>query len=118
MGYEDELVQESADSTVISISQGPKNKLLLTTPGLEGNDKGLLVVNDDGMTSVDGVFAAGDVVSGSKTVVHAVAAAKQVAEAMLAYMEAAPSDGETCELCEGARLEGGHMHHVHNTEDL
>lgn len=118
VGYEDELVQESADSTVISISQGPKNKLLLTTPGLEGNDKGLLVVNDDGMTSVDGVFAAGDVVSGSKTVVHAVAAAKQVAEAMLAYMEATPADGEACELCESARLEGRHMHHVHNTEDL
>ena len=118
VGYEDELVQESVDSTVISISQGPKNKLLLTTPGLEGNDKGLLVVNDDGMTSVDGVFAAGDVVTGSKTVVHAVAAAKQVAEAMLAYMEAMPVDGEACELCEGARLESRHMHHVHNTEDL
>ena len=38
------------------------------------------------MTTVDGVFAAGDAVTGSNTVVHAVAAAKETARAMADYM--------------------------------
>ena len=45
-GYQDELDQQHADSTIISISQGPKNKLILTTAGLEGSDRGLLVTDD------------------------------------------------------------------------
>ena len=40
------------------------------------------------MTTRPGVFAAGDVTTGPKTVVHAVEAAKQAAEAMDAYMQA------------------------------
>ena len=88
VGYEEELDQRFADSTIISISQGPKNKLILTTAGLEGSDRGLLVTDERGMTTVEGVFAAGDVVTGSKTVVHAVAAAKNVAASMISYMEA------------------------------
>ena len=39
------------------------------------------------MTTREGVFAAGDVVHGSKTVVHAVEEAKKAAAAMMAYME-------------------------------
>lgn len=85
-GYEDDPIQVSVDSTIISISQGPKNKLILTTPGLEGSDRGLLLVDERGMTTVEGVFAAGDVVTGSKTVVHAVQAAKEVADHMMEYM--------------------------------
>ena len=86
VGYEDELDQVHADSTIIAISQGPKNKLLLTTPGLECSDTGLLLTDEHGMTTVDGVFAAGDVVTGSRNVVSAVAVAKDVATAMLDYM--------------------------------
>ncbi len=88
VGYEDELDQTHADSTIIAISQGPKNKLLLTTPGLTSSDTGLLVTDERGMTTVDGVFAAGDVVTGSKNVVSAVAAAKDVARSMMDYMTA------------------------------
>ncbi len=86
-GYEDEEELIRADSTIIAVSQGPKNKLLLTTAGLEANDRGLLIVNENGMTTRDGVFAAGDVVHGSMTVVHAVSDAKVAADAMLSYME-------------------------------
>ena len=87
VGYEDELEQVHADSTIIAISQGPKNKLLLTTPGLECTSTGLLTTDENGMTTVDGVFSAGDVVTGSKNVVSAVAVSKEVAKAMLRYME-------------------------------
>ena len=87
IGEEEELIQVEADSTIISISQGPRKKLIRTTFGLEGSDKGLLIVDDNYMTTKPGVFAAGDVITGSKTVVHAVEGAKKAAEAMIQYME-------------------------------
>ena len=87
IGEEEELIQVEADSTIISISQGPRKKLIRTTFGLKGSDKGLLIVDDNYMTTKPGVFAAGDVITGSKTVVHAVDGAKKAAEAMIQYME-------------------------------
>lgn len=87
IGEEEKLIQVEADSTIISISQGPRKKLIRTTFGLEGSDKGLLIVDDNYMTTKPGVFAAGDVITGSKTVVHAVDGAKKAAEAMIQYME-------------------------------
>lgn len=87
VGYEEELIQVEADSTIISISQGPRKKLIRTTLGLEGSEWGLLVVDENYMTTRAGVFAAGDVITGSKTVVDAVEGAKKAAEAMMMYME-------------------------------
>lgn len=87
IGHEEEKIQVYADSTIISISQGPRKKLIRTTAGLEGNERGLLVVDDHYMTTKEGVFAAGDVVTGSKTVVHAVEGAKCAVDAMIEYME-------------------------------
>ena len=87
VGYEEGEDQVEADSTIIAISQGPRNRLIRTTVGLEGSDKGLLIVDENEMTTREGVFAAGDVVHGSKTVVHAVEQAKKAAVAMIAYME-------------------------------
>ena len=72
---------------IICVSQGPKNKLAMTTPGLEVSEKGLLITDEDGRTTCEGVFGAGDVVTGPKTVVHAVAQAKRTAEAMHRYMQ-------------------------------
>lgn len=76
-----------ADSTIIAISQGPKDRIVSTTTGLEVNEKGLLVTNTFGETTRDGIFASGDVVRGAKTVVEAVAYSKQVADAMDEYMK-------------------------------
>lgn len=80
-------VQVHADSTIISISQGPKNKLVNTTAGLKATEQGLLVTNQFGETTHSGIFAAGDVVLGAKTVVEATAYSKMVAEAMDTYMK-------------------------------
>lgn len=88
IGYEEGEEQVEADSVIICISQGPRGKLIRTTAGLEGAENGLLVVDENGMTTKKGVFAAGDVVHGSKTVVHAVEGAKKAAESMIRYMEA------------------------------
>lgn len=87
VGYEEELRQVKADSVIVAVSQAPKNKLILTTAGLEGNDKGLLITDENGMTTREGVFAAGDVVHGSRTVVAAADEAKRTAQAMMRYME-------------------------------
>ena len=76
-----------ATSTIIAISQGPKDKIVSTTSGLTVNNRGLLVTNEHGETSRPGIFASGDVVNGAKTVVEAVHYSKQVAEAMDAYMQ-------------------------------
>lgn len=45
-GYEEGEEQTEADSTIIAISQGPRNRLIRTTVGLEGSDKGLLIVDE------------------------------------------------------------------------
>ena len=87
IGTEEELIQVEADSTIISISQGPRRKLIRTTMGLEGSEKGLLIVDENYMTTKEGVFAAGDVISGSKTVVLVVDGSKKAADAMIKYME-------------------------------
>ena len=87
IGYEKEPVLVYADSTVISISQMPRGKLVRTTDGLTADERGTIIVDDNYMTTRPGVFAAGDVVTGAKTVVHAVDGAKKAAEAMIRYME-------------------------------
>ena len=86
VGYEEELDHVSADTVVIAASQVPKDKLVLTTGGLETDHRGLLSVDENGMTTVPGVFAAGDVVNGPLTVVHAVAGAKLAVEGMTTYL--------------------------------
>lgn len=76
-----------ATSTIIAVSQGPRNRIVSSTTGLDITDKGLLVTNTYGKTTRDGIFAAGDVVLGARTVVEAVNYSKQVANAMDEYMQ-------------------------------
>lgn len=71
-----------ADSVIIAVSQSPKNNIVSNTENLETNRHGLIVIDDIGHTTKKGVFACGDVVTGAKTVVEAVAHGKKVAEAI------------------------------------
>ena len=86
-GYEETLEHVKADTVIIAVSQAPKNKLIITTEGLAGNERGLLVTDEKCQTTCEGIFAAGDVVHGSNTVVAAVDEAKRAAAAMIDYME-------------------------------
>ena len=81
-----------ADSVIISISQGPQNRIVNTTEGLEANNRGLLVADETGHTTRPGIFASGDVVNGARTVVEAVAHSKTVAESMHQYMQSLPKE--------------------------
>ena len=82
-----------ADSVIISISQGPQNRIVNTTQGLAADKRGLLVADETGHTTRPGIFASGDVVNGARTVVEAVAHRKIVAESMHQYMQSL-KDGE------------------------
>ncbi len=76
-----------ADTTFIAVSQGPKDKIVSTTQGIDVNQRGLITVDENGKTTRSGIFAAGDVVNGAKTVVEAVKFSKAVADAMDEYMQ-------------------------------
>ena len=54
-----------SDSVIISISQGPQNRIVNTTTGLKATARGLLDADETGHTSRPGIFASGDVVSAS-----------------------------------------------------
>ena len=81
-----------ANSVIISISQGPQNRIVNTTEGLKATQRGLLEADETGHTSRPGIFASGDVVNGARTVVEAVAHSKTVAESMHAYMQSLDDD--------------------------
>lgn len=83
----DETELCKADSTIIAVGQGPKDKIVNSTKGIETNEKGLVNINEEGETTREGVFAAGDVTRGARTVVEAVKYSKEVADAMDAYMQ-------------------------------
>jgi len=74
-----------ADSVIIAVSQSPKNNIVSNTKDIDTNKYGLLITDDLGHTTRDGVFASGDVVTGAKTVVQAVANAKKVANSIEEY---------------------------------
>ncbi len=75
-----------ADSIMIAISQVPQDRLVNRDKELKLNEKGNLATNEMGETTLPGVFASGDVVTGAKTVVAAVAVSKRIAEDMDRYM--------------------------------
>ncbi len=92
VGSKNEPKLFKADSTIIAISQGPKSKLVNTTKNLQASSSGLLLTSENGETTCPGVFAAGDVVLGAKTVVQAVSYSKKVAQAINEYIENLPQD--------------------------
>jgi len=82
----------SADSIIIAVGQGPRAIIISSTEGIGVNEKGLVQADKAGVTTREGVFASGDVVSGSKTVVEAVRVSKQVADAMTRYIDSLDKD--------------------------
>lgn len=73
------------DATIVAISQSPRDNIVSNTTKLKTNSAGLIVADEEGNTTRPGVFGSGDVVTGAKTVVEAVAHAKIVAETIEEY---------------------------------
>ena len=74
-------------TVIVSIGQSPNPLIRQTTPGLETQKWGGIIVDEDSMkTSKDGVYAGGDVVTGAATVILAMGAGKTAAQAMDEYL--------------------------------
>ncbi len=54
-----------ADSVIISVSQGPRNRIISTTEGIEVSERGLIVTDGSGKTTRAGIFASGGRVLGA-----------------------------------------------------
>ena len=75
------------DTVIMSLGTSPNPLIRSTTPGLDTNRKGCLIVNENEMTTRDGVFAGGDAVTGAATVILAMGAGKKGAAAIDAYLK-------------------------------
>ena len=86
-GFRDEAAKLtlSADTIVFATGQNAEDMNALADVNLTA--KGTIDAAEDGTTNVENVFAAGDIVNGGKTVVEAVAAGKEAAASMIAYLE-------------------------------
>lgn len=75
------------DTIIMGIGQGPNPLVTRSTEGLELNRWGNIVVNEETMmTSIPGVFAGGDIVTGAATVILAMGAGKVAAEGIDNYL--------------------------------
>ena len=74
------------DTVIMSIGTSPNPLIKNTTDGLEVNRWGGIVVNEDGLTSRDAVYAGGDAVTGAATVISAMGAGKVAAKAIDEYL--------------------------------
>ena len=74
------------DTVIMSIGTSPNPLIKSTTDGLEVNRWGGIVVNEDGLTSRNGVYAGGDAVTGAATVISAMGAGKTAAKAIDEYL--------------------------------
>ncbi len=76
------------DMVIAAIGNSPNPLIRMSTPGLEANRRGCLIVNEDTlMTTRDGVFAGGDAVTGAATVILAMGAGKQAAMEIDKYIQ-------------------------------
>jgi homotetrameric NADPH-dependent glutamate synthase len=75
------------DTVIYALGTTANPIIAQTTPGLKVNKWGYIEIDESsGMTSVAGVFAGGDIVTGAATVILAMGAGKRAARGMLEYM--------------------------------
>ena len=74
------------DTAIMALGTSPNPLIRMTTPGLDANSKGTLIVDENECTSKEGVFAGGDTVTGAATVILAMGAGKKAAAAIDEYI--------------------------------
>ena len=76
------------DTVVVAVGNGSNPLISATTPGLEVDRKGHIVVDEETMmTSIPGVFAGGDIVLGAATVILAMGEGRKAAAGIVKYLE-------------------------------
>ncbi|MDI6905010.1 MAG: NADPH-dependent glutamate synthase [Candidatus Bathyarchaeia archaeon] len=74
------------DTVIVAIGRTPNPIIQRTTEGLAVTKWGTIVVDEDGRTSLEGVYAGGDIVTGEATVISAMGASKKAAKAIHEYL--------------------------------
>ncbi|MDD5067751.1 MAG: NADPH-dependent glutamate synthase [bacterium] len=77
------------NTVIMSIGQRPNPLLAQSMPELKTTRKGTIVVDDSMMTSVPGVFAGGDIVTGAATVIAAMEMGRKAADGIINYVQKA-----------------------------
>ena len=77
----------SADTVIVSIGTCPNPLITKSTKGLEVNERKCIITDENLMTTRDGVFAGGDAVTGSATVILAMGAGKKAAKSIDEYIK-------------------------------
>ncbi len=72
----------NVDTVIMAIGTSPNPLIKSTTAGLEVNDRGGIIIRENGETTKDNVFAGGDAVTGAATVISAMGAGKTAAQAI------------------------------------
>jgi len=75
------------DTALVAIGQSPNPLIPHTVKGLQVGKHGNIIADDDGRTSVPGLFAGGDIATGAATVILAMGAGKRAARAIDAYLK-------------------------------
>lgn len=75
------------DTVIMAIGTTPNPLIKSTTDGLSVNPRGGIIVTEDGATSKCGVYAGGDAVTGSATVISAMGAGKTAAHSIDEYLK-------------------------------
>ena len=75
------------DTVIVAIGQKPNPLIGKVTPGLKINPNGTIWVNENLMTSIPGVFAGGDIITGADTVISAMGAGKKAAVEIDKYIK-------------------------------
>ena len=75
------------DCVIMSLGTSPNPLLKATTPGLETLKRGEIVVDENGKTSLEGVYCGGDAATGAATVIKAMGAGKVAAKAIDEYIK-------------------------------
>lgn len=74
------------DAVIVALGNGSNPLVVKTTPGLNADNKGHITVNDKAMTSIDGVWAGGDIVLGAATVILAMGEGRKAARGINEYL--------------------------------
>ena len=86
-GFRDEAAKLTLSADTIVFATGQKAEDVSAIAGVDVTDKKTIAADANGITNVDGIFSAGDIVNGGKTVVEAVAAGKVAAFSIMQYLE-------------------------------
>ena len=74
------------DAVIVALGNGSNPLMVKTTPGLNADSKGHITVNEGAMTSIDGVWAGGDIVLGAATVILAMGEGRKAARGINEYL--------------------------------